>query len=58
VWGIGSRIGSGVTTPDEPDVIWCGDISCINTWGGFLDLSFVEDLASRRILSLSMANHM
>ncbi len=45
-------------TPEEPDVTWCGDISYINTWEGFLYLSFVEDLASRRILGLSMANHM
>jgi transposase InsO family protein len=37
---------------------WCGDISYIPTWEGFLYLSFVEDLASRRILGLSMANHM
>jgi len=45
-------------TPEEPDVTWCGDISYIRTWEGFLYLSFVEDLASRRILGLSMANHM
>ena len=36
---------------------WCGDISYISTWEGFLYLGFVEDLASRRILGLSMANH-
>ena len=45
-------------TRDAPDVTWCGDISYINTWEGFLYLSFVEDLASRRILGLSMASHM
>jgi len=44
--------------PEELDVTWCGDISYINTWEGFLYLSFVEDLASRRILGLSMASHM
>jgi len=44
--------------PDGLDVTWCGDISYIATWEGFLYLSFVEDLASRRILGLSMANHM
>ncbi len=37
---------------------WCGDISYIRTWEGFLYLSFVEDLASRRILGMSMAAHM
>jgi len=45
-------------TPDALDVTWCGDISYINTWEGFVYLSFVEDLASRRILGISMANHM
>ena len=45
-------------TPEALDVTWCGDISYINTWEGFLYVSFVEDLASRRILGLSMANHM
>ena len=44
--------------PEALDVAWCGDISYINTWEGFLYLSFVEDLASRRILGLSMASHM
>jgi transposase InsO family protein len=44
--------------PDDLDVTWCGDISYISTWEGFLYLSFVEDLASRRIVGLSMANHM
>jgi len=44
--------------PDDLNVRWCGDISYIRTWEGFLYLSFVEDLASRRILGLSMANHM
>ena len=44
--------------PDDLDVKWCGDISYIPTWEGFLYLSFVEDLASRRIVGLSMASHM
>ncbi len=45
-------------TPDGLDQTWCGDISYIRTWEGFLYLSFVEDLASRRILGMSMANHL
>jgi transposase InsO family protein len=47
-----------VFAPEGLDVTWCGDISYINTWEGFLYLSFVEDLASRRILGMSMADHM
>ncbi len=59
--GGGHRIPDRVQgdfTPKELDVTWCGDISYINTWEGFLYLSFVEDLASRRILGLSMATHL
>jgi transposase InsO family protein len=48
----------GNFAPKAPDVTWCGDISYIRTWEGFLYLAFVEDLASRRILGLSMAAHM
>ena len=58
---VGHRIPDRVRgdfTPEAPDVTWCGDISYIATWEGFLYLSFVEDLASRRILGLSMASHM
>ena len=54
---IGDRVGRNFT-PEELDVTWCGDISYIRTWEGFLYLSFVEDLASRRILGISMATHM
>ena len=45
-------------TPNGLDVTWCGDITYIRTWEGFLYLAVVEDLASRRILGLSMASHM
>ena len=45
-------------SPDRLDQIWCGDISYIRTWEGFLYFGFVEDLASRRILGMSMASHM
>jgi len=40
------------------DQLWAGDISYIRTQEGFLYLSVVEDLTSRRIVGLSMANHM
>ena len=48
----------GDFTPEQLDVTWCGDISYIRTWEGFLYFGFVEDLASRRILGMSMADHM
>ncbi len=53
----GDRV-QGDFHPDEPDVTWCGDISYIPTDEGFLYLAFVADLASRRILGLSMADHL
>jgi transposase InsO family protein len=45
-------------SPDGLDATWAGDITYIRTWEGFLYLAVVEDLASRRILGLSMASHM
>ena len=45
-------------TPGGLDQLWAGDITYIRTWEGFLYLAVVEDLASRRILGLSMASHM
>ena len=43
---------------DWLDQLWAGDISYIRTQEGFLYLAVVEDLTSRRIVGLSMANHM
>lgn len=54
---IPDRVG-GDFTPQAPDVTWVGDISYIPTGEGFMYLAFVEDLASKRILGLSMAPHM
>ena len=45
-------------TPGGLDQLWAGDITYISTWEGFLYLAVVEDLASRRILGMSMAGHM
>ena len=44
--------------PDGLDQTWCGDITYVRTWEGFLYLAVVEDLASRRILGVSMASRM
>ena len=45
-------------SPDGLDATWAGDITYIRTWEGFLYLAVVEDLASRRIVGVSMAGHM
>ena len=45
----------GATRPDEA---WVGDISYIRIRQGFLYLAFVPDLASRRVLGVSMAPHL
>lgn len=44
--------------PGEPDVAWVGDITYIPTGEGWLYLSSVLDLGSRRWLGYSMADHM
>jgi len=42
----------------ELDTLWCGDITCIRTWEGWLYLATVIDVASRRVVGWSMADHM
>lgn len=42
----------------ELDSIWCGDITYIRTWEGWLYLATVIDLGSRRVVGWSMADHM
>jgi len=44
--------------PGKPDVGWVGDITYIPTGEGWLYLSSVLDLGSRRWLGYSMADHM
>lgn len=37
---------------------WCGDITFIPTWEGWLYLASVIDIASRRVVGFAMADHM
>jgi transposase InsO family protein len=37
---------------------WCGDITYIPTWEGWLYLATVVDIASRRIVGFAMAEHL
>ena len=37
---------------------WCGDITYINTWQGWLYLATVLDLASRRVVGWACADHL
>ena len=37
---------------------WCGDITYIPTWEGWLYLATVIDIASRRIVGFAMAEHL
>ena len=45
-------------TKPEQDLAWCGDISYIRTWEGWLFLATVVDLGSRRVIGYAMADHM
>lgn len=42
----------------ELDTVYCGDITYIRTWEGWLYLATVIDVASRRVVGWAMANHM
>lgn len=44
--------------PGEPDVAWVGDITYVPTTEGWLYLSSVLDLGSRRWIGYGMADHM
>jgi transposase InsO family protein len=37
---------------------WCGDITYIRTWEGWLYLATVIDIASRRVVGFAMADHL
>jgi transposase InsO family protein len=37
---------------------WCGDITYIGTWQGWLYLATVIDIASRRVVGYAMADHL
>ena len=42
----------------ELNKLWCGDISFIRTWEGWLYVATVIDVASRRVVGWAMADHM
>lgn len=44
--------------PSEVNTRWCGDITYINTWEGWLYLATVIDLASRRVVGWATADHL
>ena len=44
--------------PAAVDTRWCGDITYINTWQGWLYLATVIDLASRRIVGWAVADNL
>lgn len=46
------------TDPAAVDTRWCGDITYINTWQGWLYLATVIDLASRRVVGWAVAEHL
>ena len=42
----------------ETDTRWCGDITYIHTWEGWLYLATVIDIASRRVVGWATADHL
>jgi len=43
---------------DQPNQLWCGDVTYIRTWEGWLYLASVIDVYSRRCLGWAIADHM
>jgi transposase InsO family protein len=44
--------------PQQLDTRWCGDITYVRTWEGWLFLATVIDLASRRVVGWATADHL
>ena len=45
-------------TADEPGRKWCGDITYISTWSGFVYLATVLDCCTKKVVGYAMADHM
>jgi len=45
-------------TASMPDRLWCGDITYIATWEGWLYLAVLLDAHSRRVVGWAMADHL
>jgi len=46
------------TAPDQVNTRWCGDITYIHTWQGWSYLATVIDLASRKVVGWTTADHL
>jgi transposase InsO family protein len=55
---IGRDFGIDTGQPGQLDRRWCGDITYIHTWQGWLYLATVIDLASRRVVGWATADHL
>jgi putative transposase len=53
------RIGRDFTADaSKINARWCGDITYVGTWEGWLYLATVIDIASRRVAGYAMADHL
>jgi transposase InsO family protein len=55
---IGRDFGIDLDQPGQLDRRWCGDITYVHTWQGWLYLATVIDLASRRVVGWAVADHL
>ena len=44
--------------PDRPNAVWCSDITYIWTWDGFVYLTSIMDLYSRKIIAWTLSDNM
>ncbi|WP_390883424.1 DDE-type integrase/transposase/recombinase [Actinomyces oris] len=45
----------GTPAVDEPGRKWCGDITYISTWAGFVYLATVLDCCTKKVVGYAMA---
>ena len=54
----GRTCSGGTPAADEPGRKWCGDMTYIRTWSGFVYLATVLDCCTKKVVGYAMADHM
>ena len=55
---VGRDFAVDLASPEAVNTRWCGDITYVHTWEGWLYLATVIDLASRRVVGWATADHL
>ena len=57
-WTSAQTCSGGTPAADEPGRKWCGDITYVRTWTGFIYLATVLDCCTKKVVGYAMADHM